>query len=549
MKEKGKSRRAEAVCFLLAFLAAGGMCISGCGSRKDTEGRMAVTALPKVLGAAGEEARFLTEAEIELAYPFLQGLEDYRLVCRPALPEISAYLSGADAGGQEASAREDAGRQEEAGAGPDEYELWLYNGEGELLQRLPCGRITEDTEFRFDDLSFEYGIELEIFTPDKEGEAQSGLLFAWNYAGDMLFTEPVVIPVYQEVWNGFMMTTDTEGAVEEQCVYAVDSGAGKAVPARSRRIDRETGTLEIWNELEDRRIFEGSVSFDSEGELADREYYDFLLGDGLSNIAAWETNETVRTWVEGVRPDGEESPGQNIEAFENMQGILWGHEGHTAEFPDREAFLEACGFLGREPFYEYQSWEGDLLLELYLEEESGLGCGVRYVWSYDTGGGKKGELYGFTFAVEQGEWEGHDPFAMSSESGSDGSELVTEYEEALEYRDDGQPDWYQSQGMIDWLRDDMGPYKILDINWVYRETGKLFYREFYQNSSLWGTTRQALYDYYDEDGRLIYESAYITHGSLDYFFIYTDGSDRPAYCLQLDNNGGYCIPEMVELEY
>ena len=138
---------------------------------------------------------------------------------------------------------------------------------------------------------------------------------------------------------------------------------------------------------------------------------------------------------------------------------------------------------------------------------------------------------------------------MSSESGSDGSELVTEYEEALEYRDDGQPDWYQSQGMIDWLRDDMGPYKILDINWVYRETCKLFYREFYQNSSLWGTTRQALYDYYDEDGRLIYESAYITHGSLDYFFIYTDGSDRPAYCLQLDNNGGYCIPEMVELEY
>lgn len=62
---------------------------------------MAVTALPKALGAAGEEARFLTEAEIELAYPFLQGLEDYRLVCRPALPEISAYLSGAAAGGQE----------------------------------------------------------------------------------------------------------------------------------------------------------------------------------------------------------------------------------------------------------------------------------------------------------------------------------------------------------------------------------------------------------------------------------------------------------------
>ena len=188
MKEKRRARHTDAVFFVLTFLVAGGMCISGCGSRKDTEGRMAVTALPKVLGAAGEEARFLTEAEIELAYPFLQGLEDYRLVCRPALPEIRAYLSGAAAGGQE-----------EAGAGPDEYELWLHNGEGELLQRLPCGRITEDTEFRFDDLSFEYGIELEIFTPDETGKVQSGLLFAWNYAEDMFFTEPEAIPVYQEV--------------------------------------------------------------------------------------------------------------------------------------------------------------------------------------------------------------------------------------------------------------------------------------------------------------------------------------------------------------
>ena len=95
----------------------------------------------------------------------------------------------------------------------------------------------------------EYGNELEIFTPDDTGEAQSGLLFAWNYVEDIFFTEPVVIPAYQEVWNGFMVSTDTEGAVEEQRVYAVDRGAVKAVPARSRRIDRDAGILEIWNEL------------------------------------------------------------------------------------------------------------------------------------------------------------------------------------------------------------------------------------------------------------------------------------------------------------
>ena len=540
-RESGKlPQRLSSVGFAGAVLLVSAICGCGAGTARGAEeaAAFALPEMPELAAAIQVEAEQIIEAEIEITYPFPGGLEDYRLVCRPVLPEMGVYLKGAA-----------ADVQEEAFSGSDEYELRLYNGEGELLQRLSCGRITEDTEFRFDDLSFEYGNELEIFTPDDTGEAQSGLLFAWNYVEDIFFTEPIVIPAYQEVWNGFMMSTDTEGAVEEQRVYAVDRGAGKAVPARSRRIDRDAGTLEIWNELEDRRIFEGSVSFGSEGGLADQEYYDFLFRDGLSNIAAREANETVRTWLEGVRPDNEESPGQNIEAFENMQGTLWGYEGHTAEFPDREAFLEACGFLGREPFYEYQSWEGDLILELYLDERTGLGCGVRYVWSYATGGEKKGELYGFTFVVEQGEWEGHDPFAMSSESGSDGSELVTEYEKALEYRDDGQPDWYQSQGVIEWLRDDMGPYKILDINWIYRETGKLFYREFYQNSHLWGTTRQALYDYYDEDGRLIYESAYITHGSLDYFFIYTDGSDRPAYCLQLDNNLGYCIPLMVELEY
>ena len=180
-KKTGESgelpRRLSAAGFTGVVLLASAICGCGAGTARGAEeaAAFALPEMPELAAAIQVEAEQIIEAEIEITYPFLRGLEDYRLVCRPVLPEISAYLN-----------RITAGEREEAGS--DEYELRLYNGEGELLQRLSCGQITEDTEFRFDDLSFEYGNELQIFTPDDTGEAQSGLLFAWDYGEDIFFT-------------------------------------------------------------------------------------------------------------------------------------------------------------------------------------------------------------------------------------------------------------------------------------------------------------------------------------------------------------------------
>ena len=47
-------------------------------------------------------------------------------------------------------------------------------------------------------------------------------------------------------------------------------------------------------------------------------------------------------------------------------------------------------------------------------------------------------------------------------------------------------------------------------------------------------------------GCVCYERAYITHGSLDYYYIYEDESAAaPAYCLYLDGNLGTWFPELV----
>ena len=33
-------------------------------------------------------------------------------------------------------------------------------------------------------------------------------------------------------------------------------------------------------------------------------------------------------------------------------------------------------------------------------------------------------------------------------------------------------------------------------------------------------------------------AGYITHGSLEYYYIYEESDMEPAYCLELDHNGG-----------
>lgn len=49
----------------------------------------------------------------------------------------------------------------------------------------------------------------------------------------------------------------------------------------------------------------------------------------------------------------------------------------------------------------------------------------------------------------------------------------------------------------------------------------------------------------DESERLLYEDCYITHGSYEFYYIYLDESEKPAYCLELDNNLNAYFPTMI----
>ena len=162
---------------------------------------------------------------------------------------------------------------------------------------------------------------------------------------------------------------------------------------------------------------------------------------------------------------------------------------------------------------------------------------------------KQESACGFAFdAVYQREWKAEDPYLLASVDGSTGENMVQEYEEVIEYTKDGKIDYYKSMGVIDWLRDggaEDGKDRVLEINYIYSDDGTLFYRYYGHNGYLFSSTYCSIYSYYDEFGRVAYESGYITHGSIYEYYIYDNDGKEPKYYLYLDDNLGYCIPTLV----
>ena len=159
-------------------------------------------------------------------------------------------------------------------------------------------------------------------------------------------------------------------------------------------------------------------------------------------------------------------------------------------------------------------------------------------------------MYGFAFdTVTDGTWKEEDPYLFASIDGDTGENAVTGYEERIDYTEDGKADCYQSLGIVG-LHDEEGNVieeksTVVKINYIYREDGTLFYRDYYHNGYVFGSTWQNSDSYYDEFERIVYETAYITHGSLEYYYIYDDAGREPKYALYLDDNLGYCIPVCV----
>lgn len=194
----------------------------------------------------------------------------------------------------------------------------------------------------------------------------------------------------------------------------------------------------------------------------------------------------------------------------------------------------------QEPFYTF--YENDeLQLELYYDAEAGVGCGIRYVRVKGSQADETVEMKGFAFdnvsaaASGQNDTE-KDIFSVTYYDGSDGSNEVEDYEEVYEYNAAGCPVHYESSGTVDWLQEAEGKSTIIEVDFSYREDGSLYRKDSCYNPQLFGTTGSSNIEYFDEQQRILYSKKYITHGSLEDYYIYDDNHADVAYVLKLDND-------------
>lgn len=211
-------------------------------------------------------------------------------------------------------------------------------------------------------------------------------------------------------------------------------------------------------------------------------------------------------------------------------------------------------------FYEtddsYQNTKGKLQLELYYDETTGNGCGIRYVRSKSDKDDTSVKMKGFAFTTTENITDNQnkngfytydkDILSVTYYNGSNGSNAVENYEESYEYNDAGQMIHYESTGRINSLKDADENQTIIDVDFTYREDGTLSRKKANYNTYIFGTTQSSHVMYFDEQQRAIYDRAYITHGSLDFYYIYDGDAAMPDYVLMLDDNLGYCLPSFAK---
>lgn len=206
-------------------------------------------------------------------------------------------------------------------------------------------------------------------------------------------------------------------------------------------------------------------------------------------------------------------------------------------------FLSRYGFGESDPFYEYALPDGSMRLVLYYDEATGLGCGLRY-YQRDPDEWATSGVYGFSFiglVEESNLWTDRlnvDYTKFESWTGV----YSSSWDENIEYDDAGRVAHYEAYAPVDGEQ-----VRILNMYYEYDDNGTLRQRRYYHYHLKFSSTFQYWYSYFDELGRVEYERAYITHGSLEYYYIYLDGSDEPAYSLFLDKSWNWWIPDFAKL--
>lgn len=488
------------------------------GCTGDTEEAEEKTEEVKAEGAkARKEEIAMERREIPIDFPFYGEREEHKLVL--AAPE----------------------------EGENAYVLIYYNKDGEILQQIFCGKLTEPITFSFDGLSYGSWMDLEIFSADSD----TGLLFLWK---DDRFSEtPIGIPRYEECRSTAMLTVAEDDEICEKEIYLLNENKNRIDKARVFRFHKDMAMLFIWDELEHMTLFEGNVRLDENGNLLNEEYFDGLLWSYLPLLWDYGEEDTVNTWIGEKPKPREEEEAIEIDSFEDVQYYFHGISGHTQEYESRQALLKDFGFADSEPMYQYFDRYGSLQMELYADEDKEQMCGITYTYRFNTELEKVVTMKGFTLcSVTETKWKGHDPFTFQSVHGTTGAEneYVKDYEENIEYTDFGKPDCFVSRGRVEGWSGEDEMQDIVRINFIYREDGTLYWRDYYHSHQAFGTTLQGLDSFYDEQERIIYESGYITHGQLEYYYIYEDRdgeiSDKPTYILCLDYNMGYAVPNMIK---
>lgn len=507
LKNEYRPKRIRIKCLLsfIVGMSIGALLLWGIFTRREqadtAHGEAALSEKQEAVLSEGKEAASSENEGIAVDYPFSHSEEGWSLVLL-------------ESGGEDAQAGDSASRR-----------FCLYDEKGELLQEFSCGIAAQDFIFRFDRLFHYYGYDedLIVFPAGAEETGAKGLCYPWDGEAQKFVEEPVSIPWYQEgtVKNQTFMTVKTEENVEIKVICRINAGSGKVVELRKWTLHRneETGEeiLHICDCLEQYDLYYGKVERNELGNLANDEYYQYLFGGDLEHFWSWENDH-------------------EIETEKYLHGDL-----ERVVYADKEALLADCGFLQEKPFYEDYDRFHNLILELYFDPQTGQGCGIRYMYNYNYDLEKVVRYEGFVFdETERRKWEPEDAYSTLSIEGTDArKDNVSGYSESYVYTDEGRLSHFEARGtVVDYGEDGPMEDTLLSMDFYYRDDGTLYYKEYGHHHILFSTTRQWQCSLYDEQERLVYRSAYITHGSLEYYYIYNGNHREPAYCLEFDHGGG-----------
>lgn len=435
--------------------------------------------------------------EIVVDYPFSYGEKGWSLILRKS--------GGEDVQNGEAAHKESARRS-----------FYLYDENGQLLQEFPCGIASAEMIFRYDVL-FDYYKDMIVYPADAPESGAEGLCYQWEREKQRFAEVPVTIPWYQEgsVRNeAFLVCGAEDGAeetVETKSICRIHQGLRRVVELRrwTVRGDVKTGeeSLCIRDCLEEQDIYAGKVKRYDTGDLKNEKYYQYLFWEGLKTF--WD--------------DENDSPIQFCN--EHLEQI---------EYEDKQAFLADHGFAQAEPFYEYRDRFGNLIMELYLDQQAGRGCGIRYYYCFNDKLKKIATRDGFAFEeVETGVWEPQEDFSKLTVYGDDVSKYASGYKEIYEYTDDGKISSFEARGM-DLVDKVPMEVSLLSLDYIYRDDGTLYHREYRHYQKFFSSTGQSEDGDYDKQGRLVYRYSYITHGAMDEYYIYNGNHKEPKYRLFLD---------------